>query len=219
MQLSPTVKLNLQTPLLHPRLEIHSTQTWVLKEGGDSNGNYYGGAYFGSNSPAEQRIQQVKAKYRESIPQSNPMIDHLQNSSTSNRSLGSRISTWLENDGWMPQKISTNLFGNLVSVNDIGFGTSKVQQLGISHLRSNIGLRIRISKKIDWTKLGIFPWSNNSFGRLREGKNNNQATTLRVELCGLNASEDRRGWVAFETDPMDSINRFKVIVGQESLHT
>jgi hypothetical protein len=154
-------------------------------------------------------------------------------SSSSIRNVCNRISSWIENDGWMPRKVTTDLLGNLVSINDIGFGTSlsetpeeSVTRDSKRHRtfcrslppRNNMGLRLRISKKIDWSKLGIFPWSNNGFESvLRKRKfDDNQAMRIRIELCGLNESEDRRAWIAIDADPFDAIKTFKVVVGQHS---
>ena len=35
--------MDVKTPFLHPRLEIHSKKTWIVTDGGDDDGNYYGG--------------------------------------------------------------------------------------------------------------------------------------------------------------------------------
>ncbi|KAL7504470.1 hypothetical protein ACHAXN_004221 [Cyclotella atomus] len=207
LQYSPTMKLDIQTSLFHPRLEFHSKHTWVIKEGGDNIGNYYSGAHFGSESPAERRVQQIKAKYRQDIPQYSQFAHRADGSHKSSiRAARSKLSAWLENDGWLPDKVTTNLLGNLVSVNNFGFG-------------NNMGLRIRVSKRIDWSKLGIFPWSNNSYDRLGEKAYvGRQAAKVRIELCRLNSSDDTRTWAAIDADPLDVLNTFKIVAGQESLH-
>ncbi|KAL7483693.1 hypothetical protein ACHAW6_010103 [Cyclotella cf. meneghiniana] len=238
LQFSPLVTLNLRTPFLHPRLEFHSKHTWIIKEGGDSKGGYYGGEYYGSDSPAARRSQQIKAIFRRDIPRSNttPMSvkePDFKTSSSFIRNVWGRISSWIENDGGMPRKVTTDLLGNIVSINDIGFGnklTETPEKLVTRDSirdrsfckslppRYNMGLRLRISKKIDWSKLGIFPWSNNGFESvLRERKcDDKQAMKIRVELCGLNESEDRRAWIAIDADPFDAIKTIKVAVGQET---
>ena len=225
IQYAPTLKFNIQTPILHPRLELHSKQTWIVKEGGDNIGNYYNGAYFGSETPAERRMEQVKAMFRERQPHSHPVLvpqDDDNSKTSSLRAFRGKISSWLENDGWMPQKVTTNLLGNLVSVNEIGLRSHSNQQANdVSELpRNNIGLRLRISRKIDWSKLGVFPWSNsNNSNHLRERRQSvKQATRVQVELCGLNSVADRIAWVTIEADPLDAMNTFKVVVGQESVH-
>ena len=233
MQYSPVVTMNVQTPLFHPRIEFHSKHTWVVKNGGDKMGNYYGGSYYGSDSPAEQRLQQIKAGYRDGIPRANqiPAASLARDSSSqmsSFRKVCCRISSWIENDEWMPKKVTTDLMGNLVSVNEVGFGakpkeeTSQHKTPGLINNfippRHNIGLRLRISKKIDWSKLGIFPWNNNSYeSALQERRTTDkQAMRVRLELCGLNESEDNRAWIAIDADPFDAIRTFRVIAGQEA---
>lgn len=208
MQYSPIVKFNIQTPLLHPRLELHSKQTWIVKEGGDSRSNYYGGAYYGSESPAQRRLQQMKQLYHDNIPKSNPLLHQAQSSSgkSSIKAACEKLSAWLENDEWMPNTVTTDLMGNLVSLKNFGFGT----------LRKNTGLQIRMSKKIDWSKLGIFPWSNtNSYDSLKESSNGNQAAKVRIELCGMNESENKRIWVSVEAEPLNAMDTFKAVVGRE----
>lgn len=204
MQYSPAVKLNIHVPLLHPRLEAHSRHTWIVKEGGDRRGNYYGGAYFGSESPADRRFQQMKEQYREGIPQS-AATDTIHTPTSSIRAACSKLSSWLENDGWMPQKLTTDLMGNFVSINHIGFGS----------LRNDIGLKVRISKKIDWSKLGVFPWSNNIVRG--DSNNHSQAAKVRIELYRLNKLEDLRAWIAVEANPLDAVDTFKCVVGRESI--
>ncbi|KAL3804914.1 hypothetical protein HJC23_006686 [Cyclotella cryptica] len=238
LQFSPLMKVNLQTPFLHPRFEFHSKHTWIINDGGDRKGGYYGGEYYGSASPASRRSQQIKAMFREAVPQSNPTPITVREGdsktpSSSIRKVCGRISSWLENDGWMPQKVTTDLLGNLVSINDIGFGdpqseTSNEFELRDSERgrtlfknlppRNNMGLRLRISKKIDWSKLGIFPWSNNNYESVlqEQRRDDKQAMRVRVELCGLNESEDRRAWITIDADPFDAVKTFKVVVGQES---
>lgn len=222
IQYAPTLKFNIQTPLLHPRFEFHSKQTWIMKEGGDNRGNYYNGAYFGSETPAERRMEQIKATFRHKLPRSHPaMVPQNDSSKTfSLRTLRGRISSWLENDGWMPQKVTTNLLGNLVSVNEIGLGSHSKQTNHESELpRNGMGLRIHVSRKINWSKLGVFPWSNNNSDHLRErSQSDKQATRVQVELCGLNAVEDRIAWMAIGADPLDAMNTFKMVVGQESIY-
>ena len=216
LQYSPILNINIQTPLCHPRVEFNSKKTWIVKNGGDRNGNYYGGNYYGSNSPAEQRRDQIKALYRNRIPQSDQTTHQTQRSNTSfAKATCNKISAWLENDGWMPQKVTTDLMGNLVAVNSLGFGGNSNDSCTP---RNRMGLRISISKKIDWSRLGIFPWSNNSYENLREKQNvDKKSARVRVELCGLNASEDRRVWAAIDTDLFNAVDTCKVIIGHESV--
>lgn len=261
LQYSPTLSMNLQTPFLHRRIELHTKKTWIIKEGGDKYGNYYGGEYFNSESnAADRRFNYIKERYRDGIPKSMP-IRSLTTSQARTNCLRSKLSNWLENDGWMPRKVTMNLMGNLVSVSEFGLkdhetkypadddeeeekasssapdtkivGASVTSQQrsrleNIIPLIHNAGIRIRVSKKIDWTTVGIFPWSNNnaSFQSHNNIYNTNnsrgwretlQSTLIRIELCGLFGREEEMcASVGLEVDPLDWSGTYKFTIGQES---
>lgn len=270
IQYAPTISMNVKTPILHPRLEVHTKQTWIIKEGGDTHGNYYNGDYYGSKSNSvHQRLERIKEGYNEYIPRSwsssslndgNDTTTFTKNddSTTANNvGFGTKLSKWLENDGWMPRKVTTDLMGNLVSISEIGkFGKNRYNTNGINNDRHtdgttrstvtgrmlhrsiippmyNAGIRLRVSKRIDWTALGIFPWSSTSSNRRSSssGIANNQdsansgifdalqSTHVKLELCGMYGSdEDRVASVGIDVDPLDWERTFKVIVGQEGVN-
>jgi len=59
LQYAPALTIGIKIPFLHPRIELHSKKTFVVKGGGDANGNYYGGDYFGGGeSSADRRLEQ-----------------------------------------------------------------------------------------------------------------------------------------------------------------
>eukprot|EP01082_Thalassiosira_pseudonana_P006988 g15005.t1 g15005 contig21:338851-340566(+) len=224
LQCVPTLRLNLETPILHPRLELHSKRTWVVREGGDRDGNYYGGTHYGSYSPVERRLSQIKERFRESVPQSTPFhsSDTTLLSTGRIKDLYRRVSTWVENDGWMPRKVTTDLMGNLVSVNEISLRDGKSRS-GPSHRyipsMNNMGVRLRISKKIDWTTLGVFPWSNNS----RNGQKNEllrgaKSMHLQLELCGMNETAEKRAWIGMDVYPLNFASTLKVVIGREDVN-
>lgn len=238
---APTITMDVKTPFLHPRLEVHSIKTWIVKEGGDKDGNYYGGDYYGSQSCADRRLEQIKERYRGSIPRSNPIISNTAAAQDRAPKFGTRLSRWLENDGWMPRKMTTDLLGNLVAVNEVGFAennrrvacsnnerdNSKWASLrGIFPPVHNTGIRLRISKKMDYTSLGIFPWSKNNNGNTYAGNQQNgrgvlvdalQSTRVRLELCGLYGSEEECASVGVDVVPLDWRKSMKVVVGREGV--
>ena len=269
IQYAPTISMNVKTPILHPRLEVHTKQTWIIKEGGDTHGNYYNGDYYGSKSNSvHQRLERIKEGYNEYIPRSwsssslndddtTTFTKNDDSATANNVGFGTKLSKWLENDGWMPRKVTTDLMGNLVSISEIGkFGKNRYNTNGNNNDRHtdgttrstvtgrmlhrsiippmyNAGIRLRVSKRIDWTALGIFPWSSSSSNRRSSssGIANNQdsansgifdalqSTHVKLELCGMYGSdEDRVASVGIDVDPLDWERTFKVIVGQEGVN-
>ncbi len=265
LQYSPTLSMIIQTPFLHRRIELHAKKTWIIKEGGDKHGNYYGGDYYTSESnAAKRRLKNIKERYKDGIPKSTS-IPSLTRTITDNRiSVLSRLSNWLDNDGWMPRRVTTNLMGNLVSVSEVGLrddnrnkyhndqtdgsaaaaaaaaadadADADADDVGaavcmnaIHKTRSwhtiippihNAGIRLRVSKTIDWTTLGIFPWSNNNSNdtNSRGWTEALQSTLVRLELCGLHGIEEENcASVGLEVDPLDWNGSFKFTVGQEGV--
>mmetsp|Transcript_21795 Transcript_21795/g.47439 ORF Transcript_21795/g.47439 Transcript_21795/m.47439 type:complete len:623 (+) Transcript_21795:111-1979(+) len=238
---APTITMDVKTPFLHPRLEVHSRKTWIVKEGGDNDGNYYGGDYYGSQSCVDRRLEQIKERFRGSIPRSKSSISNTAAAQDRAPKFSTRLSQWLENDGWMPRKVTTNLLGNLIAVNEVGFAennsrvacsnnerdNSKWASLrGIFPPVHNTGIRLRISKKMDYTSLGIFPWSRNNNDNTYAGNQQNgrgmmvdvlQSTRVRLELCGLYGSEKECASVGVDVVPLDWRKSMKVVVGRESV--
>ena len=250
---APTISVNIQTPILHRRIELHTKKTWIVQGGGgDKHGNYYGGSHYGSYSPMERRLESIREGYRDMVPRShlNTNSDSSLSSSSSSstttttkgsrlQTFGSKLSHWLEEDGWMPKRVTTDLMGNLVSVNEVGFSseTSSIsdsssyeqqreQSATTAHLAffppmDNMGIRLRISKRIDWTSLGIFPWSNNNNNNNNNNQNNymnsNQRTSTRVrlDLCGLHNSGNSVSQIGCHFDPLHLENTFKVVIGHD----
>eukprot|EP00956_Cyclotella_meneghiniana_P041346 scaffold223539_cov23-Cyclotella_meneghiniana.AAC.1 len=109
--------------MLHPRLECPSNQ--------DNRGKYNNGASFGSETPAERRMEQINEMFRERLPLSHPVMvaPQVDNHKTSSlRTMGrGKISSWLENDMWMLQKVTSTLLGNLVLMNEIGVGSRSIR--------------------------------------------------------------------------------------------
>ncbi|KAL9185902.1 hypothetical protein ACHAXT_003679 [Thalassiosira profunda] len=64
IQYAPAFTASLRTPFLHPRLQLHSKRTWIVKEGGDRYGNYFGGDHFGGESCADRRLECAKTRFR-----------------------------------------------------------------------------------------------------------------------------------------------------------
>ena len=96
----------------------------------------------------------------------------------------------------------------------------------------NAGIRLRVSKTIDWTTLGIFPWSSNinnnanffqrhdsTANMIRRGWTEAlQSTLVRLELCGLyGIDKENCASVGLEMDPLDWNGSFKFTVGQEGV--
>lgn len=219
---APTISVNVQTPVLHPRIELRTKKTWILQNGGDKHGNYYGGAHYGSYSPVERRLESIRDGYRALVPRS--QILNLDGDSTTSsmsaaattmgrlQSFGRKLSNWLEQDGWMPKRVTTDLMGNFVSVNEVGFSSETTNQGS----NNNMGIRLRISKRIDWTSLGIFPWSNNN----NPNHGNNSPTTptrVRLDLCGLHNSGNSKSQIGCEFDPLCLGDTFRVVIGHDGV--
>ncbi|KAL3766769.1 hypothetical protein ACHAWU_007432 [Discostella pseudostelligera] len=273
LQYAPTLSIEIQTPFLHRRIHLHTKKTWILKEGGDKYGNYYNGDYYTCPSNAvDRRWKYIKERYRDGIPKSNTLHSTTGTSVTNaaiiegSSSLRNKLSNWLENDGWMPRRITTNLIGNLVSVSEFGLwndtmnkcrdengadsssaiavvaaaaataDSGAVGESSISKRRSwrsiippihNAGIRLRISKKIDYTTLGIFPWSNNNARSFQTGSSNTnnrgwmealQSTHVRLELCGLYGLEEEKcASIGLEGDPLDWNGTYKFTFGHEGV--
>ena len=218
---APIVSLDACTPLFHPRLEVSARRTWVL--GGSGN------AY---HPPCVvRRFEAIREKYRDGIPRSDPTEMPTSGCATGRNTLARRISAWLENDGWMPRRVSADLMGNFVSVSEVGFPCEGDASSSTGRLRPSssstrrAGLRLRLSKRIDWTTLGIFPWSDGG-GNKRDGGDGYGggwldsllSTRARLELCGLcGAGGDSRASVGFDVDPSDWAGTFKITVHHEDV--
>ena len=187
------------------------------------------------------------------IPKSTPLPSTHRTTANGHNSLRRKIEIWLENDGWMPRRVTTNLMGNLVSVNEVGLvdnttlnmhrdeiragsssdavageavhdsGTKTRSLLDVIPPIHSAGMRLRVSKKIDWATLGIFPWSDSNASAFRTHGSNNlgwrealQSTNIRIELCGLYGIEKTKyASVGLEVDPLDWIGTYKFTIGQK----
>lgn len=222
---APTISVNVLTPILHPRIELRMKRTWIVQEGGDKHDNYYGGTHFGSVSPVERRLESIRDGYRAMIPRSQFRTDTTSTSTMGRmQTFGRRLSNWLEEDGWMPKRVTTDLMGNFVSVNELGFSSesnSKTNSGKHFHpflpSRDNMGIRLRISKRIDWTSLGIFPWSSNNPNHNQNSSNVPAPTRVRFDLCGLHNSGNTMSQIGCEFDPMCLGDTFKVVIGQDGV--
>jgi len=137
LALAPTISVNVQTPILHPRIELHTKKTWIVQTGDDKHGNYYGGAQYGSYSSVERRFETIRDGYRAMVPRSQRNTNSINSSSSTTtttttttrvgklQTFGRKLSHWLEEDGWMPKRVTTDLMGNFVSVNEVGFCCSE----------------------------------------------------------------------------------------------
>jgi hypothetical protein len=249
---APTVAVDACAPLLHPRLEVRARRTWVVG-GGDGDDDDVDDD--GLPSCVVRRLESIREMYREGTPRSDPVPSATASSGATttetgcnggaNRGLGRKISAWLENDGWMPRRVSADLMGNLVSVSEAGFkvdgggggGTSTTSPprrppsswrgvVAVPPIRG-AGVRLRLSKRIDWTTLGIFPWSGGGSGGgygERDGGGLGGAldalrsTRARLELCGVYGDHgDGRASVGFDVDPSDWVGTFKFTVCHEDV--
>ncbi|KAL9185962.1 hypothetical protein ACHAXT_003739 [Thalassiosira profunda] len=224
---APAFTASLQTPFLHPRLQLRSKRTWIVQEGGDRYGNYYGGDHFGGESGADRRLECAKTRFREGVPRSNPAPDDVASTGNAGQGFAERLSRWLENDGWMPKRVAADLAGNLVSVSEVGFfgdaDGSSDERLPSRRMLPfrNAGIRLRVSKKMDWASLGIFPWSRNAVNGHGQDEGSVlldalHSTHLQLELCGLHLSGAGRSSVGVHVDPLDWRGSLKFVVGQES---
>eukprot|EP00985_Skeletonema_marinoi_P000026 scaffold8_cov142-Skeletonema_marinoi.AAC.19 len=232
---SPAISVNLQTPILHPRIELRTKTTWIVQHGGDKHGNYYGGAHYGSVSPVERRLESIRDGYRALIPRSqfNMGSDSSSSPTTTTmerlQSFGRKLSNWLEEDGWMPKRVTTDLMGNFISVNEVGFSSEPINEDSSKERKSNthpllpsrdnMGIRLRISKRIDWTSLGIFPWSNNNQNNSYNSNNAPTPTRVRFDLCGLHNSGNSMSQIGCEFDPLCLGETFKVVIGHDGVDT
>ena len=234
---APTISFNVQTPIFHRRIELRAKTTWIVQEGGDRHDNYYGGSHYGSYSPAKRRFDSIREGYRAMVPRSQNIsskdASQLSTTTTTSKmgrlqSFGRKLSTWLEEDGWVPKRVTTDLMGNFVSLNEVGFGGGPSVQSDSSgdsssinsnnHL-DNMGIRLRVSKRIGWTSLGIFPWSNNNSNSYTGSSNNARVTPTRVrlDLCTLHKSGYSISQIGCNFDPLDWVNTFKVVIGHDGV--
>jgi hypothetical protein len=271
LEMAPTISVHVQTPILHPRIELQTKKTWIVQEGGDKYGNYYGGAHYGSYcSPVDRRLERIREGYRSMVPRSQLLNMNSNNSLSSSsttttttmgklQTFGRNLSNWLEEDGWMPKRVTTDLMGNFVSINEVGFFCSEKNTIihgGGNHEREeglspqqlppttttitptmrrktfllppmdNIGLRLRISKRIDWTSLGIFPWSNNNNNNNNKRPYNNNPNVVvpptssprvQFDICGLHKSGNSMSQIGCEFDPFNLSDTFKVVIGHDDV--
>ena len=254
LQYAPNISMHIRTPFLHRRIELQSKKTWIISEGGDKHGNYFGGDYYTSQSNAVgRRLNHIKEHYMDGIPKSTPLPSTHRTTANGHNSLRRKIEIWLENDGWMPRRVTTNLMGNLVSVNEVGLVDNNTLNMHRDEIRAgsssdavageavhdsgtktrslldvippihSAGMRLRVSKKIDWATLGIFPWSDSNASAFRTHGSNNlgwrealQSTNIRIELCGLYGIEKTKyASVGLEVDPLDWIGTYKFTIGQK----
>jgi hypothetical protein len=235
---APTISFNVQTPIFHRRIELHAKKTWIVQKGGDRHDNYYDGSHYGSYSPAKARFDSIREGYRAIVPRSQHIsskgASQLSTTTTTSKiwrlqSFGRKLSTWLEEDGWMPKRVTTDLMGNFVSLNELGFGpslqsdsSSGDNSINSNNHLDNMGIRLCVSKRIDWTSLGIFPWSNNnnnSYTGSSSNSNNARMTPIRVrlDLCTLHKSGNSVSRIGCNFDPLDWDNTFKVVIGHDGV--
>ena len=195
---APKITTDVRLPLLfNSRVEVRSKRSWIIQDGGDGDGNYYGGRHLGGISPAASLLEHIREGYRQSVPRSarqeraEPGDERL--------SIGGRVNRWLEEDGWAPKRVSTDLLGNLRSVSEVGLadGTSSSTCRPLRRIRGPFhasGLRLRVSRRVGWSSLGIFPWSKNTGGSGGEAGTNLSdvlgGTAVGLELRGLNGECD-----------------------------
>ncbi|KAL9185906.1 hypothetical protein ACHAXT_003683 [Thalassiosira profunda] len=128
----------------------------------------------------------------------------------------------------MPKRATADLAGNLVSMSEVGFcgdadGSSDERLPSRRTLPiRNAGIRLRVSKKMDWTSLGIFPWSRNDVNGHRQDEDTAildalQSTHLQLELCGLHLSGTGRSSIAMHVDPLNWRRSLQFVIGQESV--
>ncbi len=86
-----------------------------------------------------------------------------------------------------------------------------------------MGIRLRLSKRIDWTSLGIFPWSssnnsnNSSYNNRNNSKNVRTPTRVQFDLCGLHKSGNSVSQIGCEFDPLHLGDTFKVVIGHDDV--
>jgi hypothetical protein len=243
---APTISLNIQTPILHPRIELHAKKTWIVQRGGDRHGNYYGGTHHESIcSPVDRRLETIRERYNSFIPWSqnrnmNSNNNNCNDSSSSSSSsttttimgriqtIGRKFSNWLEEDSWMPKRVTADLAGNFVTVNEVGFRSTQSSSSSSSNKEDerehsfptmqNMAIRLRITKRIKWTSLGIFPWSSNNCNQNNNTRTKMPETTcVRLEVCQLHKSGNAISQIGCNFDPFDSGNTFKVVIGHDGV--
>ena len=172
-----------------------------------------------------------------------------------------KLSKWLENDGWLPTtKMTVDLLGNIITKNEIGFKaptstppptttpltTKKCQSSTTTipswHIIHDMGIRLSLSKKVDWSTMGIiFPWSSSNNGG--SSRHNNvgsggssgmfgmlQSTHARLELCGMydgasslprqqqhGIATGRMSSIGVDVEPLDWSSTFRVTVCHEDV--
>mmetsp|Transcript_4048 Transcript_4048/g.9268 ORF Transcript_4048/g.9268 Transcript_4048/m.9268 type:complete len:752 (+) Transcript_4048:180-2435(+) len=87
----------------------------------------------------------------------------------------------------------------------------------------NAGIRLRISKKIDWNALGVvFPWNGSGTSSSSSSKGGifdpSKTTRIQLQICGLYESEESWSWIGVDADPMNLAGSWKVVVGRESVN-
>mmetsp|Transcript_31782 Transcript_31782/g.71268 ORF Transcript_31782/g.71268 Transcript_31782/m.71268 type:complete len:498 (+) Transcript_31782:61-1554(+) len=192
---APKITTDVRLPLLfNSRVEVRSRRSWIIQDGGDGDGNYYAGRHLGGISPAASLLEHVREGYRRSVPRGarreggGPGDERL--------GIGGRVNRWLEEDGWAPKRVSTDLMGNLRSVSEVGLagGASPSTRRPLRRIRGPFhasGLRLRVSRRIGWSSLGIFPWSKNSGGEAGPSLADALGGTgVGLELRGLNGECD-----------------------------
>jgi len=248
LQYAPTISLNIQTPFITNRLHLNNKRTWIVSNSGDDAGNYYNGNYYGdSNNSVKRRFDSIKESYRRCIPQSQSasptttVTTDALSSHQKKKNLFNKLSKWLENDGWVPNKVTTDLMGNLHSINEVGFGRlehtaeavedrdikKQLRQFSSSIIPPlhNTGIRIHISKRIDWKTLPIFPWSNRNVGNSNHNHSGGsgsmmdalQSTHLQFEIVGMDKSGLKVTSIGLNADLLDWKDTFRITLGQESV--
>ena len=215
---APKITTDVRLPLLGSRVEVRSKRSWIIRNGGDGDGNYFGGRHLGGTSPAGSLLEDMKEGYMRSVPRGS---GHERDDQGKER-LGvvGRVGRWLEEDGWAPKRVSTDLLGNLKSVSEVGLagGTSR-RIRGPFH---SCGLRLRVSRRVGWSSLGIFPWSKNAGGSGGEaGPSLADAlggTAIGLELRGLDGGGDGVTSVGVEvTDAAEWRGSTRFVLSRESV--
>jgi hypothetical protein len=272
--LAPTMSMHVKTPLFHPRLAAHVKKTWIINTN-KYNNNYVVDSANGGDS-VNRRYSSILERYSNSIPKSiivHPSIIPVTTTTSGAATRGAaaaaaacrgykkKLSKLLENDGWLPTKMTVNLLGNIITKNEIGFKmptstptttttpltTKKCQSSSTTipsrHIMHDMGIRLSLSKKVDWSPMGIiFPWSSNNSGS--SSRHNNvgsggsssgmfgmlQSTHARLELCGMydgasslprqqqhGIATGRMSSIGVDVEPLDWSSTFRVTVCHEDV--
>ena len=273
--LAPTMSMHVKTPLFHPRLVAHVKKTWIINTNkynnqGNNNNNYVIDSANCGDS-VNRRYSSILERYSNSIPKSitvHPSIIPMTTTTSGAATRGggaaaaacrgykTKLSKWLENDGWLPTKMTVDLLGNIITKNEIGFKTpatttplttKKCQSSSSSttiipsrHIIHDMGIRLSLSKKVDWSTMGIiFPWSgNNNSGSSRHNNVGSggsssgmfgmlQSTHARLELCGMYGDSSlpqqhgmatgRMSSIGVDVEPLDWSSTFRVTVCHEDV--